>query len=105
MSLIYLLSSLPMLRFGEPAPLTPEAFLAGCRSQLPQREAEAAEALLTGGDAPHPFVRLWRDRDAILRNAMARARAKAAGKDPARWIRPVTGCDLRLERLVEAALQ
>ena len=28
-----------------------------------------------------------------------------AGKDPARWLRPVSGCDLRLERLVEAALQ
>lgn len=105
MSLIYLLSSLPMLRFGEPSPIAPKAFLEACRAQLSQTDAAAAEALLLGDDAPHPFVRLWRDRDAILRNAMARTRARAAGKDPARWLRPVSGCDLRLERLVEAALQ
>ena len=105
MSSIYLLSTLPMLRRDSAPGMTPDAFLSACREQLSASDAQAAEALLKGTEADHPFVRLWRDRDAILRNAVARARARAAGKDAAPWLRPTSGCDLRLVHLVEAALQ
>ena len=94
-----------MLQFGAPPAVTPEAFLASCRDQLSARDAAAVESLLTDAPSDHPFVSLWRDREAILRNAAARERARTAGSDPARWVRPVEGCDLRLEHLTEAALQ
>lgn len=105
MSRIYLLSTLPMLRRDSAPGITPEAFLAACREQLSAPDAQAVEALLKGTEADHPFVRLWRDRDAILRNTVARERARAAGKDVSKWLRPTQGCDLRLQHLVEAALQ
>lgn len=105
MSLIYLLSTLPMLRLDAAAPITPEAFLGSCRAQLSAEDAEAAEALLTGKDSGHPAVRRWRNREAILRNAVCRERARAAGKDASRWLHPTSDCDVRLEHLAEAALQ
>ncbi|MBP7638565.1 MAG: DUF2764 family protein, partial [Kiritimatiellae bacterium] len=103
MSVIYLLSSLPLLRFDTPPALAPEAFLSACRDQLGAADAAAAEALLTGTACDHPFVAAWRDRDTILRNAVARQRARQAGADASRWLRPANGCDTRIESLVEEA--
>ena len=54
---------------------------------------------------PHPFVRAWRDKDTILRNAVAKARSRAAGTDAAQWLRPAQGDDAQIERLVEDAFQ
>ncbi|HRR33829.1 MAG TPA: DUF2764 family protein [Kiritimatiellia bacterium] len=103
MSVIYLLSSLPMLRLDAPSAVTPEAFLSACRDQLSAADAAAAEALLTGAACDHPFVAAWRDRDTILRNAVARQRARLAGDDASRWLRPASGCDTRIETQVEEA--
>jgi len=103
MSVIYLLSSLPLLRFDTPPALAPEAFLSACRDQLAAADAAAAEALLTGTACDHPFVAAWRDRDTILRNAVARQRARLAGAEASRWLRSAQGCDTRIESLVEDA--
>lgn len=122
MGLIYLLSSLPELRLGRPPPVSPGAFLAACREQLGAGDAAAAELLLEGavsaapaegagpggadpGAAAHPAVRRWRGLDAVLRNAVARERARRAGAPAGRWIRRTDACDLRLERLAEAAMR
>lgn len=105
MSLIYLLSSLPLLTFEAAPPLTVEAFLGACREQLGAADAEAAAALINGSPSRHAFVEAWRDKEAILRNAVARERARAAGLDPARWLRPTAGCDTLVESLVEDAFQ
>lgn len=105
MSLIYLLSSLPSLRMETTPGLTPAAFAAICEEQLSATDAQAARALACGGESEHPFVRLWRDRDAILRNAVARERARAMGQDATRWLHSVEGCDLHLEHAVETACQ
>ena len=101
MSVIYLLSSLPLLRFDAAPALATEAFLSACRDQRGAADAAAAEALLTGTACDHPFVATWRDRDTILRNAVARQRARLAGADASRWLRPAHGCDTRIESLVE----
>jgi hypothetical protein len=103
MSLLYLISSLPMLTPDAPPALAPEKFLEACREQLAPSDAEAAEALLRGEPSGHLFVAAWRDKDAILRNAAARERARASGADASRWLRPVSGCDSRVEGLVEDA--
>ncbi len=105
MSLIYLISSLPMLSFDARPSITSSKFVEACREQLSAAEATAAEALLSGGSSAHPFVAAWRDKDAILRNAVAEQRARLAGKEASRWLHPVQGCDSRIESLVEDAFQ
>lgn len=105
MSLYYLLSSLPMLTFDAPPGLTADTFLDACRAQLGARDAEAAAALVYGAPSSHPFAAAWYDKEAILRNAVARERAHANGTDATRWLRPTDGCDTLIESLVEDAFQ
>lgn len=105
MSLIYLISSLPLLSFDAPPGITPAKFVEACREQLSPADAEVAAALLSGQPCDHPFAAAWRDKEAILRNAVARERARIAGKDAARWTRPTLGCDRRIETGVEDAFQ
>ena len=103
MSLLYLLPSLPMLEFDTTPGITPEAFAATCREQLSAADAVAAEALLEGRAAEHPFVEAWHDKEAILRNAVARQRARVAGTEAARWQRHTRGCDMQIEVGVDDA--
>ena len=103
MGLFYLLPSLPMLGFDTQPGITPEAFLATCREQLSASDASAAEALLEGRAAEHPFVEAWLDKEAILRNAVARQRARVAGTEAARWQRHTCGCDMQIEVGVDDA--
>jgi hypothetical protein len=105
MSLYYLLPSLPMLSMDTAPGLSPEAFLGACREQLSASDASAAEALFRGQPSGHPFVVAWQDKEAILRNAMARERARLTGGDASRWQRPAQGCDSQIESLVEDAFQ
>lgn len=106
MSIIYLISSLPMLSFDAPPVITIGKFVEACREQLSAENAAAAEALASGQESHHPFAAAWRDKDTILRNAVARERARlAAGKDAARWTRPARGCDSLIETGVEDAFQ
>jgi len=109
MSTIYLISTLPMLREDAPPPISPERFLAMCGEQLTASEAAAAAQLLAGPtqkDPPvAPFVGRWRDKEAILRNAIAVERARRVGQDPVKWLRPTADCDVRLARMAEAVLQ
>ena len=104
MSLYYLISSLPLLEFDQPPQITADAFLKACREQVGGATADAVEALMSGAPSGHPFVKAWRGKDTLLRNAVARARARGAGVDPERWLRPVQEApDAYLERLVEDA--
>ena len=88
----YLIASLQPLDIDGPAPCTQEQFAAMCREQL--------------GDDPFPAAAaLWADLDAQLRNALAAARARARGGDPANGRRPVQGCSLYWAGRVDAAFQ
>jgi hypothetical protein len=105
MSLYYLISSLPLLRLDAEPGIKPDAFIRMCREQLGAAEADAVEALFTGEAYAHPFVAAWRDKETILRNAIAKHRARLAGSDASRWLRPTSGCDAQLESFVEDAFQ
>jgi len=105
MSHYYLIASLPLLSLDQPPQITAEGFLESCRAWLSGAAADAAEALMTGGPSGHPFVRAWRGKDTLLRNAVAKARARAAGADVEQWLRPAQEEDTQIERLVEDALQ
>lgn len=105
MSLLYLLSSLPMLSLDAPPAINPESFVATCREQLDDSAVSAVEALLNGQTLSHPFVEAWNDKEAILRNAVARQRARIAGTDATRWQRATRGCDNQIEAGVADAFE
>jgi len=94
-----------MLQFDVVPGITPAKFVETCREQLNAADAEAAEALLRGRPSDHPFVAVWQDKETILRNAIARERARIAGKDAERWTRPTHGCDSQIETEVEDAFR
>ena len=105
MSHYYLIASLPLLSLDQPPQITAERFLDLCRTWLSGASAGAAEALMTGTPSEHPFVKAWRGKDTLLRNAVAKARARAAGTDPGSWLRPVQEDDTQIAHLVEEAFQ
>ena len=105
MSADYLIASLPLLRFDTPPGITAETFLDACRAQLRPTDAAAAAALLADSPCEHPFVAAWHDKETLLRNAVARERARRTHEDAARWLRPAHGCDTRIESDVEDAFQ
>ena len=61
----YIVSSLPSLVFGAPAPISWEAFAS------------------RGGDVPPPQEKIWNDLETQLRNAVAEARGGERFKRPA----------------------
>ncbi len=81
MSVDYIVSSLPALAFGAPAPMTREAFDA-----------------LAGNAADGPLEQ-WRDLETQLRNAVAEARGGA------RWKRPARGCSIYWKGRIAACFQ
>jgi hypothetical protein len=105
MSTYYLISSLPHLSLDQRPLITTEAFIEVCRAQLSAEDAEAAEALIRHIPSRHPFVLAWRDKDTILRNAIARARARLANTEAERWLRPTEGCDPCIDLLVDEAFE
>jgi len=105
MSTYYLISSLPTVSLDVKPTLTPEEYHSFCRSQLGSADAEAIEALLFDTVSAHPFVVAWRDKETILKNAIAYARATILNADVEPWIRPTQGCDLSYEVLVDEVFQ
>jgi hypothetical protein len=107
MSRYYLIASLPTLSLDQPPQITAEAFLEACRAQLGGGDADAAEELMAGRESNHPFAKAWRTKDTLLRNAIAKARARVNGTDATQWLRPTEGGgeDTQTERLVEDAFQ
>ena len=81
MSTDYIVSSLPSLVFGAPAPLTWEAFAA------------------RGGGVQPPQQEQWNDLETQLRNAMAEARGGE------KYRRPVSGCSLYWKNRMLACFQ
>lgn len=105
MSLIYLLASLPTLNIDAAPGITAEQFKEACRGQLPSSTTAIAEALLDGKPVRNAFVAAWQGKETVLRNAVARERAKRKNLDPSPWLRPAPASDSQIESLVEDAFQ
>lgn len=105
MSVIYLLSSLPMLRYTEKPGITVPAFLDTCRSELPASMLEGVTSLLTGRDSNHPFVKRWQEKENILLNAVVNHRARTQGKEAQSWLVETHQSDGYVENMVNEALQ
>ena len=83
MSVDYIVSSLPPLEFGAPAPMTWERFM----------------SLSDGTRLCAPGLEKWRDIETQLRNAVAEARGGADSK------RPTKGCSLYWRNRILACFQ
>lgn len=86
MTVDYIVSSLPALAFGQPAPMSWEGFVALCGDK-----AGDVEAMLCGGE--------WADLETQLRNAAAQARAGEG------FARPARGCSIYWRDRVAACFQ
>lgn len=105
MAYYYFVSSLPMLAFGEPPPLSRALFREACAEHLRSGDLAALDALEAGPDEPsrHPFLNAWRDGETQLRNAAARQRAARSQRDAAPFLREQRGFDLSIESAVGEA--
>lgn len=85
----YLISSLPMLSRGKPAPITIADFLSVCESQLTAEDFEALREvkLEPGGKSSCSVGQGWQAFETYLRNSVVRARASAHGVRPEEWMR------------------
>lgn len=94
MSIDYIVSSLPTLGFGQPAPMSWETF---------EDRADAAGFPSRGGDAASALVDVlapeWKDLETQLRNAVAEARGGE------KYRRPAEGCSLYWKNRVLACFQ
>ena len=86
MTVDYIVSSLPALAFGQPAPMSWDGFVALCGDK-----AGDVEAMLGGGE--------WADLETQLRNAAAQARAGDG------FARPARGCSIYWRDRVAACFQ
>ncbi len=108
MSVGYLLSSLPMLFPERPPKVSAEAFIEACRTSLSARDADAAEALLTGkpGAEGHSAVQAWREIEAAIAGAIGKKRIERKGAGAGNAVAPETTlCPLWLVRMVNAAFE
>jgi len=100
MSYYYFAASLPSLALEDPLPVSHEEFRARCGEHLSAPHLAAVDALSSddAGNVPHPFVRLWRDRETQLRNALVRVRASRHGRDASAYLREQDDVDTAVDK-------
>lgn len=105
MNLEYFISSLPGLKYGEKSPIGEGDFRSMCASGLDAEMARSVSQILDGvaaGETPASrWVEAWQAREAEIRAAVARRRAKRLGRPDAGYGRAVA--DTRIAPAVEAA--
>lgn len=106
----YLISSLPMLQFGQKPGLRVRDFLDRCAELIPFKEAKLIrEALSTDAyaleqSAPEALLR-WKEFDLALRNELVKARALRKKVNPARFVRNDAHFDIKITHIAQAALR
>lgn len=106
----YLISSLPMLQFGNSPALTLNDFLSRCAELIPQndvvlvKEALSTDAYALNVSAPATLLK-WKEFDLALRNELVKARALRKKVDPARFLRRDTHFDMNITHIAQAALR
>jgi hypothetical protein len=102
----YVVSSLPLLQFGEEPPMTADEFVDYCDGLLQPADQEALVLLLDDKleqiADPAAYDLLRRERQ--LRNAVTRQRAGRLGVDAVRHLRPHEGWDVEIEEVVAQAM-
>jgi hypothetical protein len=95
----YLISSLPMLAFGQQAPFSFDRFLDICRGLLEEQDLSALESVRKKirpklKSAGYNTERQWYEFDTALRNELVRLRAVRKKVQPDKYIREDGRADL-----------
>lgn len=90
----YLISSLPMLDFGRPAPISWEDFLELCQRLIPQDDFAVLKNLPEAGQysnfqSTSETIKRWVAFDTALRNELVKVRASRRHIDPTKYLRPL----------------
>jgi len=105
----YLLASSPTPRLGEPPGATVAAFLEGCRGFLSEAAGRDLAAVVGATGDPwgvrHPTARAWLDLAAQVDDAVVRARAARAQRDPTPQLGPASGFRVDVVAGVAAAFE
>lgn len=106
MSYVYLISSLPSLRLGEPPPFSVKLLLSSCSGIITAEELSDLAAVVENreDDLRTPVGNQWRDLDTQLRNAVAQTRAARWKCDHRRYTKVHGGFSGAVERIVGEAL-
>ena len=101
---VYLVSSLPMLQFGDVPPFSLTAFRHQCEGVISPSELEALDALIEGRDHQDPFVSAYMAHETQLNNIAGRFRAAAWGADVRFSERSFAGYDVVYGKMISDAL-
>ncbi|HPQ42163.1 MAG TPA: DUF2764 family protein [bacterium] len=104
--LYYLVSSLPYLRFGEPAPLDSGLFFNMCRGFVSDSQLDRLQTLTLEPQEPPccDAASAWNQFETDLRNWTVRLRGQALRVDAERFLRPEGDLSAAMELQVTEAL-
>ena len=101
----YFISSLPLLRFGEKAPLTYESFLASSRDCLSEQEAGVLASLQLCPERARavdlPVIEEWQQEETYLRNLLAAQRGRNRKVEASGWQRESSHYSALLVKRIE----
>ena len=97
----YFLSSLPMLRYDEPAPLTWERFLSDALGNISNSDYGLLIQIAQGKDGGNGFLKKWYAVNAKLADAVNAHRKVNLGRDD---VGPVVLREYEVERVATAAM-
>ena len=97
----YFLSSLPMLRYHEPAPLTWEHFLSQALGNISNSDYKLLCLIPEGKDGGNSFLRKWYEVSAKISDAVNAQRKVNLGRDD---VGPVVLRDYDVERVANLAM-
>lgn len=102
MAYYFLVASLPTLELDGPAPVGGDEFLRACEDNVAPADYEDLGHIVHGEPekAKHPLVGEWLNREVLLRNAVARARAARLGLQPEPFVKECEYCEPYTESAV-----
>lgn len=102
----YLVSSLPALALGSPAPFSPQDFLFHCQGALAAEDLAEIAAVLEGraADGHSAAAQEWAAVEAQVRNAAAKVRGTRLGVEAKPFLKPHRGYRVWLDKEVADAL-
>lgn len=100
---VFLVSSFPMLRFGDAPPFTVAELCKKCEGMMTEQELACLNALIEGRECDDPFVTAYQAHEIQMKNVTGRARAVAWGPDARFSERSFPGYDVTFAKMVADA--
>ncbi len=100
---VYLVSSFPMLCFGDVPPFTVADLRKKCEGMLTEKELDNLDALIEGRDCDDPFVAAFQAHEIQMKNVSGRSRANAWGPEARFSERSFPGYDATFAKMIADA--